>query len=85
MAMCTMYQGDRTMSVNTRVSISMLDTCLHFSKINKNGISSFTEPNDTLDLYVDFLDRLSYDWINDENLWQLCINVFERKLTYLFS
>lgn len=67
------------MSVDVRVSISMLFTCLHFSKINKNGISSFTEPDDTLELYVDFLDELSYDWINDENLCQLCMKVFERK------
>ena len=60
-------------------SLLSLAVCEHFSKINDNGESSFTEPDDSLDLYVDFLDALSYDWINDDALCQLCINVFERK------
>ena len=60
-------------------SIISLSVAEHFSKINENGESSFIEPDDTLDLYVDFLDELSCDWINDEALCQLCISVFERK------
>ena len=68
------------MSINdATVTISMLSTCLHFSKINRNGESSFSEPDDTLDAYIDFLDIISCDWINDDYLFELIDNVFHRK------
>ena len=67
------------MSITIRQLISSIAVALHFSE--KNEISSWTEPDDSLDMYVDFLDELSCDWINDDYLYQLCVNVFERKGT----
>jgi len=59
--------------------ITSLAVAQHFSK--RNGESSFTEPDDTLDFYIDFMRELSDDIINDIELQELCENVFERKLT----
>ena len=60
-------------------SISSMAIAIHFSE--RNGISTWCEPDDRLDNYIDFLDELSYDWINDDYLHQLCEKVFERKGT----
>ena len=68
------------MSVSARESISMLAVCEIFSKRNKDEISRDTRPDDTLDMYFDFLEKLNpYDWINDTYLQELLEALFERK------
>ena len=68
------------MSVSATESISMLAVCEIFSKRNTSGISLDSKPDDSLELYIDFLEKLNpYDWINDEYLFELIDNVFFRR------
>ena len=58
----------------------MLEVCRIISMNREDGISSFVEPDDTMDSYIDFLEEInSCDWINDEYLQELVDNVFTRK------
>jgi hypothetical protein len=69
--------------VSATESVSMLAVCEMFSKRNENGISSDSRPDDSLDLYIDFLEVLNpYDWINDFELLELIELVFERRLIH---
>ena len=61
-----------------RNGLGMLEVCRIISSNTDDGISSFIEPDDTIDLYIDFLDMFP-DWINDEYLLELIDNVFTRK------
>jgi len=61
------------------MSFCMLEVCRIISSNRDDGYSSFIEPDDTIDLYIDFLDVISYDWINDQELLDLIDNVFTRK------
>ena len=60
-------------------SLSSLEVCRLISKNRKDGICHFSEPDDSIDLYIDFLERISYDWGNDDYLFELIDNVFHRK------
>ncbi len=64
------------MSVSSIQLSCSLWVAVYFSK--RNGISSWTEPDDILDNYIDFLEHLSYDWGNDDYLLELIDNVFAR-------
>ena len=60
-------------------SIHCLGTCEAFSRINQDE-RSFTEPDDSLDLYFDFMERINrYDYVNDHYLDELLQRVFNRK------
>jgi len=62
------------------VSFVMLEVCRIRSKNREDGLSSFVEPDDTIDMYIDLLEEInSCDWINDEYLLELTYNVFHRK------
>ena len=61
------------------MNFGMLEVCRIISSNRDDGYSSFIEPDDTIDLYIDFLDVISYDWINDQELLDLIDNVFTRK------
>ena len=61
------------------MSFVMLEVCRIISSNREDGYSSFIEPDDTIDLYIDFLDEISCDWINDEYLLELIDNVFNRR------
>ncbi len=66
------------MTVSARESLAILSTCEIFSR--RNGICSQSEPDDSTDLYIDFLEKLNpYDWINDFYLLGLIDNLFHRK------
>ena len=56
----------------------MLGACRIISSNRDDGISSFIEPDDTLDLYIDFLEEFS-DWGNDNELMDLMERVFQRR------
>ena len=57
----------------------MLSVCQIISKNSKDGVCTWIEPDDTLDAYIDFLEQISYDWGNDDYLFELIDNVFHRK------
>jgi hypothetical protein len=58
----------------------MLRVCEIISSNREDGLSSFVEPDDSLGLYIDFLEKLNpYDWINDFKLIKLCENVFSKE------
>ena len=61
------------------MSLIMLEVCRIISMNRKDGISSFVEPDDTIDLYIDFLEKISFDWGNDEYLLELIDNIFNRR------
>ena len=61
------------------MSLIMLEVCRIISSNREDGISSFVEPDDSIDLYIDFLEQISYDWGNDDYLFELIDNVFHRK------
>ena len=57
----------------------MLGVCRIISSNREDGYSSFIEPDDTIDLYIDFLEKISFDWGNDEYLLELIDNIFNRR------
>ena len=62
------------------MSLIMLEVCRIISSNRADGYSSFIEPDDTLEMYIDFLEEInSCDWINDESLLDLIDKVFCRK------
>ena len=61
------------------MSFVMLEVCRIISSNREDGYSSFIEPDDTIDLYIDFLEEISFDWGNDEYLLELIDNVFNRR------
>ena len=62
------------------MSLIMLEVCRIISQNREDGISSFVEPDDMMDLYIDFLEEINpCDWINDEYLQELVDNVFLRR------
>lgn len=67
------------MSVSVTTSLIMLDRCRIYSESRNTEVSLY-EPNNQLDQYIDFLERINpYDWGNDGYLFQLIENVFCRK------
>ena len=67
------------MSVSTVSSMIMLDRCRIYSK-NRNEEVSLSEPDDSVEQYIDFLERINpYDWGNDMCLFELIESVFLRK------
>lgn len=67
------------MSVSTVSALIMLDRCRIYSK-NKNCEVSLHEPDDQVDQYIDFLEKINpYDWGNDMYLFELIENLFYRK------
>ena len=61
-------------------SLYMLAACIIWSNLRGDRIGSFIEPDDSLDLYIDFLNKLNpSDWGNDERLMKLIDNVFHRR------
>ena len=67
------------MSVSTLSSLIMLDRCRIYSK-NRNEEVSISEPDDSVDQYIDFVERINpADWGNDTYLFELIENVFDRK------
>lgn len=68
------------MSIKSYESLSMLEISRIISSNRKDGICSLKEPDDTIDFYIDFLEKINpYDWGNDEYLMDLIDNVFTRK------
>jgi hypothetical protein len=60
-------------------AIHCVGTCEAFSRINQNECR-FTEPDDSLDLYFDFMKKINpYDYVNDHYLDELLQRVFNRK------
>jgi len=67
------------MSVKSYESLYNLEMSRIISK-NRNGVCSLIEPDDTIDLYIDFLEKINpYDWGNDHRLIELVESVFIRK------
>lgn len=67
------------MSVSVVSSLIMLDRCRIYSK-NKRKEVSLSEPDDQVEQYIDFLERINpCDWGNDLYLFDLIENVFYRK------
>lgn len=67
------------MNVSSTSSFSMLERCRIYSK-NRMAEVSLSEPDDQIEQYIDFLERLNpYDWGNDSYLFELIENVFYRK------
>ena len=60
-------------------SLSVIEICRIISKNREDGICRMNEPDDRLDAYIDFLDIISVDWINDEELLELMDKLFNRK------
>lgn len=58
----------------------MLAVCEIISSNREDGFSSFVEPDDSIDLYIDFLEQINpCDWGNEPYLMDLIDNVFNRK------
>ena len=67
------------MSVKSYESLYNLEMSRIISK-NQNGLCSLSEPEDTIDLYIDFIEKINpYDWGNDYRLIELVESVFIRK------
>jgi hypothetical protein len=67
------------MNVSISESINMIGTCVYLSTRN-NQDASMSEPDDSLELYLDFLEKInSADWINDFYLLELIDNLFQRR------
>lgn len=67
------------MSVSMRASLLMLERCRIYSK-HKGTEVSISEPDDQVDQYIDFLEKINpYDWGNDDYLFELIDNLFHRK------
>ena len=58
-------------------SLTMLRICEMISR-NKNKTVSLCEPDDTIDSYIDFLERFP-DWGNDTVLCKQVESIFIRK------
>ena len=68
------------MSVSVRDTLSMWGTCHYLANRDSSNstICVMSEPDDSLDLYIDFLEKLNpYDWINDFYLLELIYSLFE--------
>ena len=67
------------MSVSLVSSMIMLDRCRMYSK-DRNSEVSLSEPDDQVEQYIDFLERINpSDWGNDMYLFELIEGVFYRK------
>ena len=67
------------MSVSLVSSMIMLDRCRIYSE-NKQTEVCLSEPDDQVDQYIDFLERINpSDWGNDLYLFELIEGVFYRK------
>lgn len=67
------------MNVSLVSSMIMLDRCRLYS-IHRKGEVSLSEPDNQVDQYIDFLERINpYDWGNDFYLFELIEAVFNRK------
>ena len=67
------------MSVSRVSSLIMLDRCRIYSE-DRNKEVSLSAPDDQVDQYIDFLERINpSDWGNDTYLFELIENVFYRK------
>jgi len=66
------------LSVSVVSSLIMLDRCRIYSK-NRNTEVFLFEPDNRIELYIDFLEALSSDWGNDMYLFDLIESVFHRK------
>ena len=67
------------MSVSVLSSLIMLDRCRIYSK-NQDTEVSISQPDDQVDLYIDFLEEINpSDWGNDMWLLDLIDDVFNRK------
>ena len=74
-----MGSGEVRMSVSVISSLIMLDRCRIYSK-NQDTEVSISEPDDQVELYIDFLEEINpYDWGNDMYLLDLIDDVFCRK------
>ena len=63
-------------------SLSWIEVCRIISKNSPEEPCTFTEPDNRLDDYIDFLEAInSDDWINDENLHELCEAVFRSSMS----
>ena len=67
------------MSVKSYESLCNLEMSRIISK-TRNGLCSLKEPDDFINLYIDFLEKINpYDWGNDYKLIELVESVFIRK------
>ena len=66
-------------TLTIKQSLMALEIARMFSERNQNECA-FIEPDDTLDLYFDFMEKINpYDYINDWRLDELLQKVFCRK------
>ena len=72
-------ERDRTMNVSIVSSMIMLDRCRIYSE-SRNMEVSLHEPDDQIDQYIDFLEKINpSDWGNDTYLFELIESVFYRR------